>query len=173
MKLFFDFSLGKDFWNFRAGQLISLLGDSCSNIALAWWILDKTHSAIAMSSVLAPAMLVRIFLLPLMGPLGDNFSRSVTAHKHEELIKMKINTKALTPAGQSILMSPGEMIRTLRDLKGWSQLDLSSETGISQTNISAIENGRTQIGKERAIVLAKALNVHPGSIMFADYEYVA
>lgn len=71
----FDFSLGRDFWNFRLGQLISLLGDSCSGIALAWWILDKTGSAVAMSSVLAPAMVVRIFLLPLMGPLGDNFSR--------------------------------------------------------------------------------------------------
>lgn len=75
MKALFDFSLGKDFWNFRTGQLLSLLGDSCSNIALAWWILDKTHSAAAMSAVLAPAMLVRIFLLPLMGPLGDNFQR--------------------------------------------------------------------------------------------------
>lgn len=71
----FDFSLGRDFWNYRLGQLISLLGDSCSGIALAWWILDKTGSAAAMSSVLAPAMFVRIFLLPLMGPLGDNFSR--------------------------------------------------------------------------------------------------
>ncbi|MGZ3747599.1 MAG: MFS transporter [Pseudobdellovibrionaceae bacterium] len=70
-----DFSLGRDFWNYRVGQLISLLGDSCSGIALAWWILSKTGSASAMSTVLAPAMVVRIFLLPLMGPLGDNFSR--------------------------------------------------------------------------------------------------
>ncbi len=71
----FDFSLGRDFWNYRLGQLISLLGDSCSGIALAWWILDKTGSAAAMSQVLAPAMIVRLFLLPLLGPLGDNFSR--------------------------------------------------------------------------------------------------
>ncbi|MGZ3694711.1 MAG: MFS transporter [Bdellovibrionota bacterium] len=71
----FDKSLGRDFWNFRFGQLVSLLGDSCSNIALAWWILDKTGSAVQMSSVLAPAMLVRTFLLPLMGPFGDRFER--------------------------------------------------------------------------------------------------
>lgn len=71
----FDFSLGSDFWKYRLGQLISLLGDSCSGIALAWWILDKTGSAASMSTVLAPAMLVRIILLPLFGPLGDNFSR--------------------------------------------------------------------------------------------------
>lgn len=70
-----DFSLGRDFWNYRVGELISLLGDSCSGIALAWWILEKTGSAAVMSTVLAPAMVVRIFLLPLVGPLGDNFSR--------------------------------------------------------------------------------------------------
>ena len=84
---------------------------------------------------------------------------------------MKIDKNDLIPAGQSILMSPGEMIRTLREFKEWSQLDMARETGISQTNISAIENGRVQIGKERAIVIAEALGVHPSSIMFADYEY--
>lgn len=86
---------------------------------------------------------------------------------------MKIDKKDLVPAGQSILMSPGEMIRTLRKLKEWSQLDMAKETGISQTNISAIENGRVQIGKERSIVIAEALNVHPSSIMFADYQYAS
>jgi len=86
---------------------------------------------------------------------------------------MKVDKSELIPAGQSILMSPGEMVRTLRELKGWSQLDLFAETGISQTNISAIENERVQLGKERVIVLAKALSVHPGAIMFADYNIAA
>ena len=86
---------------------------------------------------------------------------------------MKISKKDLQPAGESILMSPGEMVRTLRELKGLSQLELAKITGISQTNISAIENGRVKIGKERSIMLAKALNVHPASIMFADYKTAA
>lgn len=67
--------LGADFWYFRLGQLVSLLGDSCGHIALAWWILDKTGSAAQMSLVIAPAMIVRIVLLPLFGPIGDKFSR--------------------------------------------------------------------------------------------------
>ena len=83
------------------------------------------------------------------------------------------NRKDLSLAGKTIKMSPGEMIRELRELKEWSQLDLARETGISQTNISAIENGRVEIGKQRAIVIAEALNVHPASIMFADYESAA
>lgn len=68
-------ALGADFWHFRIGQLVSLLGDSCGNIAMAWWILEKTGSAAQMSMVLAPAMLVRIILLPLLGPIGDKVSR--------------------------------------------------------------------------------------------------
>ena len=60
--------------------------------------------------------------------------------------------KDLNMAGESIKLAPGEMIRELRLLKEWSQLDLASETGISQTNISAIENGRVEIGKHRAIL---------------------
>ncbi|MGZ3773154.1 MAG: MFS transporter [Pseudobdellovibrionaceae bacterium] len=76
-KNMFASTLGKDFWYYRIGQVVSLLGDSCSNIALAWWILDKTGSAAQMSSVLAPAMVVRIFLMPLFGPLADRYSRKM------------------------------------------------------------------------------------------------
>jgi transcriptional regulator with XRE-family HTH domain len=86
---------------------------------------------------------------------------------------MKVNRSELVVAGESILMTPGEMVRSLRELKEWSQLDLARESGISQTNLSAIENGRVQIGKERAIVLAESLSVHPASIMFADYDIAA
>jgi len=84
-----------------------------------------------------------------------------------------IDRKKLNSAAHGITLSPGEMIRELRELKGWSQLDLSRKTGISQTNISAIENGRIEIGKQRAITIAESLNVHPASIMFADYKKVA
>ena len=60
---------------------------------------------------------------------------------------MNIRNKEFILAGQEILMSPGEMVRILREFKQWSQVDLSEETGISQANISTIENGRVQIGK--------------------------
>lgn len=84
-----------------------------------------------------------------------------------------IKREDLNLAALGIVLSPGEMVRELRELKGWSQLDLQRETGISQTNISAIENDRVEIGKARAITLARALNVHPASIMFADFEEAA
>lgn len=86
---------------------------------------------------------------------------------------MAINKKDFVEAGKSIQMSPGEMIRTLRELKEWTQVDLANATGISQANISAIENDRIEIGKQRAITIGEALNVHPASIMFADYSEAA
>ena len=67
--------LGRDFWLFRSGQVISVIGDSCGGVALAWWILDVTGSPAKMASIIAPAMFVRIFLLPLFGPFGDKYSR--------------------------------------------------------------------------------------------------
>jgi MFS transporter, DHA3 family, macrolide efflux protein len=73
--MLFGTSLGHDFWKFRLGQLVSLLGNGCRSIALSWWILEKTGSAKAIASVLVPAMAVSLILLPLFGPLGDNFSR--------------------------------------------------------------------------------------------------
>lgn len=86
---------------------------------------------------------------------------------------MKINKKNFNEAGKTIQMSPGEMIKTLRELKNWTQVDLANETGISQANISSVENDRLEIGKQRAITLAEALSVHPASIMFADYSKIA
>jgi MFS family permease len=67
--------LGKDFWLYQFGQLVSTIGDACGNIALAWWILDAAKSPQAISRVLAPAMAVQLLLTPLAGPLGDAFSR--------------------------------------------------------------------------------------------------
>lgn len=86
---------------------------------------------------------------------------------------MRISKKDFVEAGRSIKMTPGEMIKTLRELKEWTQVDLANKTGISQANISAIENDKVEIGKQRAINLGEALNVHPASIMFADYSDAA
>ena len=65
-------------------------------------------------------------------------------------------------------LSQGYIIRTLRELKGWTQEKLSKECGIAATNISMLEHERLELGKERAIKLARALGVHPATLMFPD-----
>ncbi len=67
-------------------------------------------------------------------------------------------------------VSVGESVRILRELQELSQSQLSKLTGMSQANISAIENGRVNLGVERAKVLARALNCHPAVLLFPGWE---
>jgi transcriptional regulator with XRE-family HTH domain len=69
-----------------------------------------------------------------------------------------------------VTLTTGEVIRMLRELKDWTQAELAERSGVSPTNISALENNRIEIGKHRAEHLAKAFGIHPGIIMFPDHE---
>jgi transcriptional regulator with XRE-family HTH domain len=67
-------------------------------------------------------------------------------------------------------LSTGEVIRMLRELKGWTQKRLAEKSGISDANLSLLEHDKVDIGKKRAEQLAKAFKVHPAIIMFPEYE---
>lgn len=83
---------------------------------------------------------------------------------------MKKKHDEFVVAQPHIPLSTGEVIRMLRELKGWTQAELGRFSGISATNISLLENGKVDIGKKRAEQLAKTFNVHPAIIMFPEYE---
>ena len=83
---------------------------------------------------------------------------------------MKVKKEEFVPAGKYAELSPGEVIRLLRELKGWTQEALAVRSGITATNISLLENGKVDIGKKRAEQLARAFGVHPAIIMFPEYE---
>ena len=74
------------------------------------------------------------------------------------------------PAKKRVEVSVGESLRIIRELQDLSQNQLSDLTGIPQATISAIENNRVQLGVERAKVLASALKVHPGVLVFPGWE---
>jgi len=57
-------------------------------------------------------------------------------------------------------------VRVLRELRELSQNELCHLTGIPQSTLSAIENGRINLGIERAKVLARALRCHPAVLVF-------
>ena len=57
---------------------------------------------------------------------------------------------------------PGLLLRGLRYREGLSQIQFAQKLGVTQTNLSAIENGRRTIGKE----LAKRI----GGIFDTDYR---
>jgi transcriptional regulator with XRE-family HTH domain len=81
-------------------------------------------------------------------------------HRKDEFVTAKAHAKLTT----------GEVIRMLRELKGWTQAELSRYSGISVTNISLLENEKVEIGKKRVEQLAKAFDIHPAIIMFPEYE---
>lgn len=81
-----------------------------------------------------------------------------------------MDKKNFVKAKINVQMTPAEMLKTIRELQGLSQLDLAKLTGMTQSNISALETGSKNIGRERALVLAKALKVHPAVILFPDFD---
>jgi transcriptional regulator with XRE-family HTH domain len=62
--------------------------------------------------------------------------------------------KQFRAAKRRIEVSVGESVRILRELQELTQSQLAELTGIRQTTISPIENGRVNLGVERAKVLA-------------------
>ena len=78
--------------------------------------------------------------------------------------------KEFRPEKKRVEVSVGESVRILRELQELSQRQLSELTGIAQATISAIENGRINLGVERANVFARALQCHPAVLVFPGWE---
>ncbi len=78
--------------------------------------------------------------------------------------------KEFRPAKKRVEVSVGESVRILRELQELSQSQLAALTEIPQATLSAIENGRVNLGVERAKVLAKALKCHPAVLVFPGWE---
>jgi transcriptional regulator with XRE-family HTH domain len=74
------------------------------------------------------------------------------------------------PAKRRVEVSVGDSVRILRELQEFTQGQLAELTGIPQSTISAIENGRVNLGVERAKVLARALKCHPAVLVFPGWD---
>ncbi len=83
---------------------------------------------------------------------------------------MAIDRKRFRKARRAVEVTPGESVRIIRQLQGLSQNQLAELTGIPQSTISAIENGRIRLGVERAKVLARALRCHPAVLVFPGWD---
>ncbi|MEO7727092.1 MAG: helix-turn-helix transcriptional regulator [Burkholderiales bacterium] len=78
--------------------------------------------------------------------------------------------KEFRPAKKRVEVSVGESVRIFRELQELSQNQLAERSGIPQATLSAIENGRVNLGVERAKVLARALKCHPAVLLFPGRE---
>lgn len=78
--------------------------------------------------------------------------------------------KNFTKAKKRTEVTVAESVRIIREFQELSQNELAKLTGIPQSTISAIENGRVQLGVERAKVLARALSCHPAVLVFPGWD---
>lgn len=78
--------------------------------------------------------------------------------------------KDFRKARRTVEVSVGESVRIMRELQELSQNELAERTGIPQSTISAIENGRINLGVERAKTIARALKCHPAVLVFPGWD---
>lgn len=62
----------------------------------------------------------------------------------------------------------GGIIKAFRKNFKITQEDLTKITGIAETNLSAIENDKIEIGVKRAVLLATALGIDPSQLLFPN-----
>ncbi len=92
----------------------------------------------------------------------------ITGKKVKHILKNGVFVRAKA----RMTITPGQSLRIIRELQELSQNELSRLTGLPQSAISGMESGRINIGVERAKVLAKALKVHPATIVFPGWDVV-
>jgi MFS family permease len=66
---------GRPFALLWSGQTISLLGDRVFQVALAWWVLEETGSAVAMGTVFIVSIIPMLIFLLIGGVMVDRFPR--------------------------------------------------------------------------------------------------
>lgn len=83
---------------------------------------------------------------------------------------MKHDLKDFEPVPRVLDLTPGDSLRIMRELQELSQNQLAEISEISQSTISAIENGRSNLGVERAKIFARALKCHPAVLLFSGWD---
>ena len=67
--------------------------------------------------------------------------------------------------------TPGSIVRAFRKNFDLTLKDLEKITGIDETNLSAMEHDKREIGLKSAILLSAAFGIDPDQILFPDgYE---
>jgi transcriptional regulator with XRE-family HTH domain len=62
------------------------------------------------------------------------------------------------------------MMKDFKPAKRHVEVSIAESSGIPQSTISAIENGRIRLGVERAKTLARALQCHPAVLLFPGWD---
>lgn len=69
---------------------------------------------------------------------------------------------------KQVKTTPGGVIKAFRKNFQLTQHELAEMTGLTHTNISALENNRIEIGIKRAVLIAAAFGIDPSLILFPN-----
>ncbi|EKO1025053.1 MFS transporter [Salmonella enterica subsp. enterica] len=67
--------LGPRFFLLQTGTSVGMISGHIFRLAIAWWCLQATHSAVAFSSLIAISVAAEIYLKPFLASFGDHFNR--------------------------------------------------------------------------------------------------
>ncbi len=62
----------------------------------------------------------------------------------------------------------GERIKSRREELGWKQDDLATKAGISKSFLSDLENGKRNVGADKLLDIARALNLSLDYLMTGE-----
>jgi len=67
--------LSRDFFRFRLGQFLAIVGGRCCFLGLSWWTLASTGSKSHFTQLAIVYSVVGFVSLPLLAPLADRWPR--------------------------------------------------------------------------------------------------
>lgn len=67
--------LGPRFFLLQTGTSTGMISGHIFRLAMAWWCLQVTHSAVSFSSLIATSVATEIYLKPFLASFGDHFNR--------------------------------------------------------------------------------------------------
>ncbi len=82
-------------------------------------------------------------------------------------MRLRFDSSALPTGhmcGKNSPMHIGQIIRSLREEKGWSQEKLALDAGMTTSHVSRIERGERRMPSNRLDDLAKALGTSPAAV---------
>ena len=68
-------------------------------------------------------------------------------------------------------VTQGSLVKSLRKKFELTQKELEKITGITESNISAIEHNKVELGLKRAEMFAAVFGVHPTTLLFPNGKW--
>lgn len=102
--------------------LLVVLGGRCNQLAVAWWALQETGSALAFANMIACSIAAEVLARPLLGWLGDKYNKililklaSLTSVLTALLMVVLSATQLFNPWSVGALMLIGSAVAGVRD----------------------------------------------------------